>query len=204
VQSVLVQDEALKRADARIRELEAELGIQSEPRQGGFLDSMRDSIFGRQETRRGSVPNVRPGDAPMGAPGGFGTAPQPAPPQQAGSGGGSFLGTAAAAAAGVIGGSLLLDGIRGMMGQRGGSGFGMADPAAARESPWGNNTGGDLARQAGIDDIGRGEGSGSQADRGFGLFDSESDQAQAADFTDDDSADADFDDGGFDLGGSEP
>src|SRR5688572_30853476 len=30
VQSVLVQDEALKRADARIRELEAELGIEPE------------------------------------------------------------------------------------------------------------------------------------------------------------------------------
>src|ERR687896_1735798 len=50
VQTALVQDEALKRADARIQELEAELGIGSEPpRQGGFLDTMRDSIFGRQD-----------------------------------------------------------------------------------------------------------------------------------------------------------
>src|ERR1043165_9018360 len=31
VQTVLVQDEALKRADARIRELEGELGIGAEP-----------------------------------------------------------------------------------------------------------------------------------------------------------------------------
>ena len=44
VQTTLVQDEALKRADARIRELEAELGNGNEPqRQGGFLDGMRDT-----------------------------------------------------------------------------------------------------------------------------------------------------------------
>src|SRR5688572_18821042 len=98
VQTTLVQDEALKRAEARIRELEA--GIQPEqPRQGGFLGSMRESMFGRQE-QRGSVPNVRPGEASMGAPSGYQTSaqPQPMPPQQSGFGGGSFLGTAAAAA----------------------------------------------------------------------------------------------------------
>src|SRR6185312_3445979 len=41
VQTVLVQDEALKRADARIRELEDELGIDpGEPvQQPGFLDN---------------------------------------------------------------------------------------------------------------------------------------------------------------------
>ena len=61
VQSVLVQDEALKRADARIRELEAELGIdqqQAQP-QGGFLDNMRDALLGKPEQRGGSVPSVR-------------------------------------------------------------------------------------------------------------------------------------------------
>src|SRR5437868_9414936 len=71
VQTTLVQDEALKRADARIRELEAELGIGAEPaRPAGFLDNMRDSLFGRREAppRAGSVPSVRPGEAPMGAP----------------------------------------------------------------------------------------------------------------------------------------
>src|ERR687888_2310075 len=42
VQTVLVQDEALKRADARIRELEANLGIEPPRESGGFLDNMRD------------------------------------------------------------------------------------------------------------------------------------------------------------------
>ena len=60
VQTALVQDEALKRADARIRELESQLGIAAaeQPRQGGFLDSMRDALTGRSQ---GSVPSVRPG-----------------------------------------------------------------------------------------------------------------------------------------------
>jgi uncharacterized protein len=44
VQTTLVQDEALKRADMRIQELEAATGQQNQP--GGFLDSMRDAIFG--------------------------------------------------------------------------------------------------------------------------------------------------------------
>jgi len=57
VQTTLLQDEALKRAHARIQELE---GGEPEPNQtGGFLDSMRDAIFGQNQSR-GSVPNVRP------------------------------------------------------------------------------------------------------------------------------------------------
>src|SRR5437763_7921588 len=57
VQTTLLQDEALKRANARIQELE---GGEPEQRQsGGFLDSMRDAIFGPTPSR-GSVPNVRP------------------------------------------------------------------------------------------------------------------------------------------------
>src|SRR5437660_9884966 len=54
VQTALVQDEALKRANSRIQELEA--GHAGEQNQsGGFLDSMRDAIFG-QDQPRGSVP----------------------------------------------------------------------------------------------------------------------------------------------------
>src|SRR5262245_25762953 len=73
VQTALIQDEALKRADGRIRELEAQLGGPGAepPRQGGFLESMRESVFGRREApRAGSVPTVRPAGegAPMGAP----------------------------------------------------------------------------------------------------------------------------------------
>jgi hypothetical protein len=168
VQTALVQDEALRRANARIQELEAELGMGNAPqRQGGFLDTMRDGIFGRREEQRGSVPSVRPGGAPMGAPSGYGSGPfgassgpggQMQPPPEPGRGG-SFLGTAAAAAAGMIGGSLLLDSIRGMTGGRSG---GLTNPAAAAGqeagSPWGNAAGGggdDLGRQLGRDDIGR-------------------------------------------------
>src|SRR5215813_3805538 len=53
VQTVLLQDEALKRADARIKELEAQSGNGAEaPQPGGFLDSMRDSLFGRRDPPR--------------------------------------------------------------------------------------------------------------------------------------------------------
>src|SRR5690348_3222233 len=66
VQSVLVQDEALKRANARIEELEAAMGPEPQQSQsGGFLDSVRNAMFGR-EPARGSVPSVRPGE-PSGA-----------------------------------------------------------------------------------------------------------------------------------------
>src|SRR5437868_4127143 len=66
VQTALVQDEALKRADARIRELEEELELEpGEPvKQPGFLDNMRDALLGKpQGSNQGSVPTVRPGEA---------------------------------------------------------------------------------------------------------------------------------------------
>ncbi|HEY0331328.1 MAG TPA: DUF2076 domain-containing protein [Rhodopseudomonas sp.] len=219
VQTVLVQDEALKRADARIQELEG--GAAPEPqRPGGFLDSMRDALFGSEQPR-GSVPNVPP-PQPASRPawntgqvlpqaGGFNREPygQPAQPygqpgygapqQQPafGGGGGSFLGTAAAAAAGVVGGSMLLSSIRGMMG--GGAGhqsFGDASAGGGEtRSPWSSDqSGGDLARDAGLNDIGS---SGHRADDNSsqqGLFDQASN-----DDTDHDDMDMDSDD--FDDGG---
>ena len=231
VQTALVQDEALKAADARIQELESQLGGGNQPpQQGGFLDSMRDSIWGRQEPR-GSVPNVRPGDAPMGTPPQFGgPGPQPGqygqpmggpgygqgqmqPPPEP-SRGGSFLGTAAAAAAGVIGGSLLLDSIRGMTGGGGRSGQALADTQGGGGGglPWGNSGGGgELARQAGLDDIGRSSGSGPFGQRQGMLNEGGSsgksgdaatyDEANVQDENfDDDDDDAYFDDGsGFDT-----
>src|SRR5262245_11596233 len=113
VQTTLIQDEALKRADARIRELEAQLGGGAEPpRQGGFLESMRESMFGRREApRAGSVPTVRPGgeSAPMSAPPGYQTGE---PPMANASlmgerrAGGCFMSWALATAAGVVGASL--------------------------------------------------------------------------------------------------
>src|SRR3954464_14794005 len=58
VQTVLVQDEALKRANARIEELQQQAQAPQQSQSGGFLDTMRDSIFG--SSSRGSVPNVPP------------------------------------------------------------------------------------------------------------------------------------------------
>uniref|UniRef100_Q07TB0 Putative periplasmic ligand-binding sensor protein n=1 Tax=Rhodopseudomonas palustris (strain BisA53) TaxID=316055 RepID=Q07TB0_RHOP5 len=225
VQTVLLQDEALRRADARIQELEAD--DQHQPERGGsFLDTMRDSLFGRDEPR-GSVPSVRPSepnraawntgqvlprgegpdgyDQPNSAPGGFnrggfgqGGIGQPTP----GAGGGSFLGTAAAAAAGVVGGSLLLSSIRGMMGgdsggNSGGAHQSLADTSGGSGGPWGSSgSGGDLARDAGVNDIGSSQRADNSADRGgdessrTGLFD------QASNDHDDMDMDDDFDDGG--------
>ena len=73
VQTALVQDEALKRADARIRDLEAQLGEEPQrPRSGSFLGSMRDA-----SGRRGSVPAPRPSDPPEVAPADYRSPPSP-------------------------------------------------------------------------------------------------------------------------------
>jgi len=209
VQTMLVQDEALKRADARIRELESGSAAETAPRDTSFLGGMRDSILGRREGR-GSVPSVRPGEAaPVSPAWHAGTqAAQPMPAAPAGAPmapGGSFLGTAAAAAAGVIGGSLLLSGIRSMMGYQQGA-HAAFDPAsgAGGSSPWGSGAaGGELSRQAGLDDVGRARSSGDDSgSRGYGLLDdgrSEDIQDDADDLDDDDFG---FDDGGD--GGSDP
>ncbi len=177
VQTVLLQDEALKRANSRIQELEA--GGAGEPQQsGGFLDSMRETIFG-QNPSRGSVPNVRPPEMAsrptwnsgqvlqqVQGPGQYNQEPygQPYGAPQApmgggmgmGGGGGSFLGTAAAAAAGVVGGSLLLGSIRSMMGggrQSFGDSSAFGDKATS-QSPRSDQSNSELARDAGINDIG--------------------------------------------------
>lgn len=207
VQTVLVQDEALKRADARIRELEGAAAAETPPRGSSFLGGMRESLFGRREGR-GSVPSVRPPEtAPATAPMSpawhtAAQAPQPAaPPAGApmapGTPGGSFLGTAAAAAAGVIGGSLLMSGIRSLMGYPHGA-HAAFDPAsgASASSPWGG--GGELAREAGLEDIGRANTAGEEsADRSYGALDEGGDEDQGDQGTDDlDGGDFSFDDSG--------
>jgi uncharacterized protein len=246
VQTVLVQDEALKAANAKIEELEAAL---SEPppepeRPKGFLDNMREGLFGRGESQphAGSVPSVpqqggspwanAPGyrdqgfrdqgyrDQPppgMGGPG-YGGAPGYGGPGYGGApgygggpggGGGSFLGTAAASAAGMIGGSLLLGGIRNMLGghgTRGGPFAGAFDHLSSGSSggsgaaPWSGGGGsGDLGRRAGLDDIGRPPGgSGSESTRTglFGGSDDQGDDQDGGDDEDGDSDDGDSDDGG--------
>ncbi len=205
VQTVLLQDEALKRAHARIVELE---GSSAETNQsGGFLDTMRDALFGQSQPH-GSVPNVRPPEIPSRAAWNTGQVlPQTqygqpqynqgynqpyGAPQMPMGGGGSFLGTAAAAAAGMVGGSLLLGSIRSMMG---GSHQSFADSSAFGGNggnssvPWSDQSSSDLARDAGINDIGS---SGSRADdnSAAGFFDS------ASNDSDDDGFDSDSGDFG--------
>ena len=223
VQTVLVQDEALKRADARIRALESELegAAPQNGEQGGFLDTMRDTLLGRREAH-GSVPSVRPGADPGAKPSPWGPAygqtagasPQAQPsygqqpwlggapqgqPMQGDARGGSFLGTAAATAAGVVGGALLMNSFRGMFGgqQPGQAQSAFDQPGGS--APWGPGAGGsDLARQAGADDIGKAGQTVANDDAGSssraGLFDLAQNDAEA---------DADDGDTGedFDLGG---
>jgi hypothetical protein len=227
VQTVLVQDEALKRAHDRIQQLEGG-GADDQVASGGFLDQMRDSIFGKSP-QRGSVPNVQPPPTPSSSrptwntgqvlqqteqPGRYdqgrndqGPAGQPygAPQPQAG-GGGSFLGTAAAAAAGAVGGGLLLSSIRSMMG--GGahaSSFGDSGGLGGARGPWGggDQSGSSLARDAGVNDVGSQHSNAAQTTP-FDQAQADADQDQDQDQDDDDDEmdmdSDDFDDGGSDTG----
>jgi hypothetical protein len=114
---------------------------------------MRQTLTGRST----SVPSVRPGAPdPRWNSGGAIPNANAAPAQGGGYGGGSFLGTAAASAAGVIGGALLLNSISSMFGNHGGSAFAAVPQQGG--SPWDNResnaSGSELARDAGINDIG--------------------------------------------------
>jgi uncharacterized protein len=183
VQTALVMDEALKRANARIEELQAQVGDQPPPQQGGgFLDSMRDAVLGRHDPR-GSVPNVRTQATQPSSAAAYqsqaGYPPQTSPyPAGPGMGpafgsGGSFLGTAASTAAGVIGGGLLLNSIHSMFGDHAG-----------------------LAHAAGIDTIGHGGVAEKQRDQDQDQDQDQDDQDQA-DQDQDQDQDQDEDDGDF-------
>jgi hypothetical protein len=158
VQTVLVQDEALKRAQARL----AELGDGEPQQEPGFLDSMRSLLTGQPS--RGTVPSVRPG---------FGGDPRAAAPNAAfgQGGGGSFLGTAAATAAGVVGGAMIGHMLGGLFGGSQARASAFDQPS----SPWdrGNQDSSrdssqdsSLARDAGLNDVG-----GNGDTRSAGLFD---------------------------------
>jgi hypothetical protein len=218
VQTTLLQDEALNRAQARIQELEESARTDNAPAGGGFLDAARESVLGRG---RGSVPSVSPAAprwntnradtsaanaAPL--PNTFG---QDAP--RAGAfggggpfGGGSFLGTAAAAAVGVIGGNMLFNGLRNAMGGAQAQSFGeKTEGGADRQGPWGgDNSKTELANDAGVNDIGNG-GSSRFADRDTEpsrlADDYTGDDSQPFDDDDDFFSDSDggFGDGGFDT-----
>jgi hypothetical protein len=235
VQTVLVQDEALKQAHHRIEELES-AGAPEPQQSGSFLDSMRDAVFGSNPSH-GSVPNVRApdmnnrdtGSRPVwnsgqvmqqGQPpgrydqGGYGQ-PYGAPQGQMGTpmggafggamggGGGSFLGTAAAAAAGMVGGSLLLNSFRGMMG--GGSRQAFGDSAATGDrNPWSDQSGSNLARDAGVNDVGSKDQDLAAQDRAQDAEQDREDDNSRAGFFDsasNDDDDTDHDSDGFDGDG---
>ena len=122
VQSVLVQEQALEAANARLLELEDQLRALEEPRgsrSGGFLGGAWNS--GRRgEEPRSSVPQVGARATPsayesrsswsQGAPQPPLQQPAPAPS------GGGFMKSALATAAGVAGGMVLADSLRNMLG----------------------------------------------------------------------------------------
>ena len=118
VQTVLVQEQALKAAQERIAELEARVG--AAPAASGFLGSApKISPWGAPAAPAGPRPSVPPTRSPLQA---------TVAPQQGG-GGGSFLRSAMATAAGVAGGALLFEGIRNLMGSNPGP-FGQTASAA--------------------------------------------------------------------------
>ena len=124
VQTVLVQEQALKAAQERIAELEAK-ATAAPAAPASFLDSAPKvspwgpQKAGAQPVAPASVPSTR---SPLQA----AVAPAAAPA------GGSFLRTAMATAAGVAGGALLFQGISSMMGS---NPFGQQQAAAQPAAP---------------------------------------------------------------------
>ena len=124
-QTIVVQEQALNAAQARIEQLENEL-TQAPRQSGGLLGS----LFGGGDSRprrSGAVPSVGRAGAAMPR------VPVPQAPQQAG--GGGFLAGAAQTAMGVAGGVLLGNAIAGMFGGGGGE-------AQAAETPPADDAGG--------------------------------------------------------------
>ncbi len=106
-QAVIVQEQGLKHAQARIQQLEAAAQqAGSAPRHGGFLGG----LFGGGSQQ----PAAQPAPPP----------PAEAQPVAGPSAAGSFLRTAAATAAGVAGGQLIFDGLRHLFGGGFGGGYG--------------------------------------------------------------------------------
>ena len=145
VQTVLVQEQALKAAQERIAELEAKVNA-APAAPTSFL---------------GSAPKVSPWGSQVA--GSQAAASQPAPPAPstrsplqaavapaAAPAGGSFLRTAMMTAAGVAGGALLFEGIRGLMG-------GNSSPFGQTASQSGSQTGSvpDAQQQAMVQDDNR-------------------------------------------------
>ncbi|MBT9382836.1 DUF2076 domain-containing protein [Pseudooceanicola sp. CBS1P-1] len=167
-QTVITQEHALKLAEEKLRQAEADLAAarQSDNRgTGSFLSGLFGAGPREEPAPRsyGAVPSVpRGGAAPAAAPAatGWQQQPQQAPQQR------SFLGGAAQTALGVAGGVMLGEVVGSMFGHHGGlGGFGgpeevivereeiLQDPtgAAANQAPQFDNTGFD---STGFDDAG--------------------------------------------------
>ena len=113
-QTVLVQEHALKGAQARIAELEAKATGAAQP---GFLESAPTiGPWGAAATAAPAAPAAATRSPLQAA-----VAPQPSP-------GGGFLRSALATAAGVAGGALLFDGLRNLLGHTA-SPFGAMEPS---------------------------------------------------------------------------
>ena len=131
VQTALVQEHALKGAEARIAELERELEAArtAAPERPASRASFLGGLIGPWGARpadpspRTAAPQPPPQSAmtaPMAGPAGYGPA--------YGYNGGGFLQQALVTAAGVAGGALLFDGIRSMLWHSGGPFGGMIGP----------------------------------------------------------------------------
>jgi len=155
-QTVIVQEQALEGANARIQELEAQVKALESKASGGFLGGFLGG--GRQQQ-----PAAQPG-GPWGPQPGY----APPPPQYPGympePAGGGFLRGALGTAAGVAGGVLLADSIRGLFahGGMGGmsnlgiaSGYTPASETTIINNYYGDEPGGagghDHARDAGYE-----------------------------------------------------
>ena len=188
MQTALVQDEALKRANARIEELQAQAArrdatatrifgprARRDPRHArparlGAISTLTRTILAHNGSALSTAAGISPADAALSS--GFRSG--------AGDGsglwfGGSFLGTAASTAAGVIGGGLLLNSIRSMFG--------------------------DHAGLDGHDRSALGGSSGSTADSYLAQQDRDQDQDDQEQEDEDQDQDQDQDDGGGDFGG---
>jgi len=134
VQAVVVQEQALNEAEARIAELQRQLAeAQARAAQPAPQPAAGGMFSGLNPWGRSRVPQTPAAPAPGYAPPGFGGGqpgypqPQPSPWGGAPSAGGSFLRTAAGTAVGVAGGMMLAEGLSNM--------FGGGHAAAAAAAP---------------------------------------------------------------------
>lgn len=105
-QTVLVQEHALTNAQARIAQLERQIAQAPAAAGAGGGGSFLSGIFGGHAASSAALPTS--------------PSPYPSTVNMAPSAGGGFLRTALAAAAGVAGGSLLFNGIEGLLGHNSG------------------------------------------------------------------------------------